>query len=221
MFDRLAGAVGTVRTFERRKAFVHEELEVAVAQVAAGAGRPEEQARHADVLGSVQAEAGDVVGHDARHRRRRRRHLLAIAGGVVVEAVEQALEVREAGLHGGVADRGGVLRSVGVRVRQAVRDGGEAEAREARDGLGAPGPDQAAVVVLGVDEGDVEALAVEDLGQLHHRRHVALRRERDAHRVRLGVVAGCHLSALARRPEKEGVMLCYIRSGIFCGVVNE
>ena len=127
-----------------------------------------------------------------------------VTGGTapsLFEAVEQALEVREAGLHGGVAEPGRVLRGVGVRVRQAVGDGGEAEARQVRDGLGAPGPDEAAVVVLGVDEGDVEALAVEDLGQLHHRRHVALRRERDAHRVRL--VAGCHLSSAG----KERVML--------------
>ena len=40
------------------------------------------------------------------------------------------------------------------------------------------------MVVLRVHEGDVEAPAVEDLGQLQHRRDVALRRERHAHGVR-------------------------------------
>ena len=89
---------------------------------------------------------------------------------------------------GGVADGRGVLRGVGVGRRQAVRDGGEAEVPEARDGGGAPGPDEAAVVVLGVDEGDVEAPGVEDRGELQHRRDVALRRERQAHRV--GLLAG-------------------------------
>jgi hypothetical protein len=89
-----------------------------------------------------------------------------------------------------VAEGRRVLRGVGVGRRQAVRDGGEAEPREARDGGGAAGADEAAVVVLGVDEGDVEAPAVEDLGKLQHRRDVALRRERQAHRVRLWLLAG-------------------------------
>jgi hypothetical protein len=44
--------------------------------------------------------------------------------------------------------------------------------------------EQAPVVELGVDEGDVEAPRVEELGQLEHGRDVALRRERHAHGVR-------------------------------------
>jgi hypothetical protein len=180
---------------------------VAVAHVPAGAGGPEERARHAGLPGGVQAEAHDVVGHDARHGR----HPAARAA----ELLDQALQVRRAGPHGGVAERGRVLRGVGVGRRQPVRDGGEAEAREARDGGGAPGADEAAVVVLGVDEGDVEALAVERLGQLHHWRDVALRRERDAHDVRLLLVAAGRDGAvghLERQPERiagaEREMLC-------------
>ena len=72
-------------------------------------------------------------------------------------------------------------------------DGGEAEVREARDGAWAAGTDKAPVVVLGVDEGDVEAPRVEDLGQLHHRGGVALRRVRHAHRV--GLAVGEHVVA--------------------------
>ena len=161
-------------------AHVDEEAEVAVAHVAAGAGGPEERARHAHVPGGVDGEAHEVVGDDARH---------------AVQPGEQASEVRRAVVLGGVADGRRVLRGVGVGLRQAVRDGGEAERRrrrrEARDG-GAAGADEAAVVVLGVDEGDAEAPGVEDLGQLQHRRDVALRRERHAHcvRLRLRLLAG-------------------------------
>jgi hypothetical protein len=41
------------------------------------------------------------------------------------------------------------------------------------------GPDQAAAVVLRVDEGDEEAPGVQDLGELQQGRDVALRRVRD------------------------------------------
>ncbi|PKI54241.1 hypothetical protein CRG98_025356 [Punica granatum] len=41
--------------------------------------------------------------------------------------------------------------------------------------FGAPGFEEAAVVVLSVDEGDVEAPAVEDFRDFHHRVYVALR----------------------------------------------
>jgi hypothetical protein len=157
-------------TFEGDDAPVDEEAEVAVAHVAGGAGGPEERARHAGLPGGVHAEAHQVVRHDARD---------------AVKAGEEAPQVRRAVVLGGVADGRRVLRGVGVGLRQAVRDGGEAEPREARDGGGAAGADEAAVVVLGVDEGDAEAPGVEDLGQLQHRRDVALRRERHAHCVRL------------------------------------
>jgi hypothetical protein len=49
---------------------------------------------------------------------------------------------------------------------------------------GATGTEEAAVVELRVDEGDVEAPAVEDPGQLQHGRDMALRRERHQHGVR-------------------------------------
>ncbi|BAS79394.1 Os02g0577600, partial [Oryza sativa Japonica Group] len=138
---------------------------------AAGAGRPQQRARHAEILRGVDAEGEAGVRHHAGDRR---------DAGRAVEAGEEALEVGQAGGHGGLADGRRVLRGVGVARREAVRDGGEAEPREARDreGVGAVDAAKAAVVVLGVDEGDVEAPAVEDLGQLHHRRDVPLRRER-------------------------------------------
>jgi hypothetical protein len=164
------GRQRSMHTFEGDDAPVDEEAEVAVAHVAAGAGRPEERARHARLPRGVQAEAHQVVRHDARH---------------AVQPGEQVSQVRRAVVLGGVADGRRVLRGVGVRLRQAVRDGGEAEPREARDGGGAAGANEAAVVVLGVDEGDAEAPGVEDLCQLQHRRDVALRRERHAHCVRL------------------------------------
>ena len=52
------------------------------------------------------------------------------------------------------------------------------------------GPEQAAVVVLGVDVGDAEPPGVQRLGEVQHRRDVALRRVRDEHRV--GARVGAH-----------------------------
>jgi hypothetical protein len=176
-------------TFEREDALVEEGTVVAVAHVAADAGRPEERARHAELPGGVDGEAHDVVGDDARDGR-------GLGGGVGVEVGEEAAEVREARLPGGAAERGHVLRRVGVGRREAVRDGGEAEPREAVQRGGAAGAEEAAVVELGVDEGDVEATVVEDLGELQHGRDVPLRRERHAHGVRLVAVGrdGAHVS---------------------------
>uniref|UniRef100_J3LYF4 Uncharacterized protein n=1 Tax=Oryza brachyantha TaxID=4533 RepID=J3LYF4_ORYBR len=165
-----------------KDALVEEGAVMAVAHVAAGAGSPEERARHAELPGGVEREAHDVVADDASDARRRP------GGGVGVEVGEEAGEVREARLPGGAAERRHVLRRVGVGRRKAVGDGGEAEPREAVQRGGAPGAEEPAMVELGVDEGDVEAPAVEDLGQLQHRRDVALRRERQAHGVRLVAV---------------------------------
>ena len=175
-------------TFEREDALLHEVAVIAVAHVAADAGRPEEGARHGDVSGCFQGEAHDVVADDASDRRH-------VRGGV--ELGEEAREMREAVLHGGAAERRHVLGGVDVGRGQTLRDGGEAEVREAVERAGAAGAEQAAVVELRVDEGDVEAPAVEDLGQLQHRRDVALRWERHAHGVRpaIGVVGtdGAHV----------------------------
>ena len=168
-------------TFEREDALVDEGAVVAVAHVAAGAGRPEKRARHADLPGGFQGEAHDVVADDAGDRRR-------VRGGV--ELREEAPEVREAGLRRGAAERGHVLGDVRLGLRQAIRDGGETEAREAAERAGAAGAEEAAVVVLRVHEGDVEAPEVEDLAQLQHRRDVALRRERHQHGVWLAGIGG-------------------------------
>lgn len=103
----------------------------------------------------------------------------------------------EAGVLGGAAEGRHVLRGVHVRRGQTFRYGGEPEPLEAVERTGALGTEEPAVVELGVDEGDVEAPAVEDLGQLQHRRDVPLRRERHAHGVRL-VGIGLHGTHLSR-----------------------
>jgi hypothetical protein len=146
---------------------------VAVAEEADGAGSPELDVGKAELLGGVDGEAHDDVGDDA-------------GDGRVAEVREQAAEGPEAGLRGGLAQRGDVLRDVVVlRRRQAVGDGGEAEAREAGHGRRPAGPDEARLVVLGVDEGDVEAPGVQQLRHVEHRGDVALRWVRQAHGVRL------------------------------------
>ena len=140
-----------------------------------------------DLPGGFQGKVHDVVADDAGDKRH-------VRGGL--ETLEQGPEMRETGLLRGAAEGGHVLGGVRVGRRQAIRDGGETEAREAVERSRAAGPEQAAVVVLAVDEGDVEAPAVEDLAQLQHRRDVALRRERHQHGVRLAGVGsnvGAHV----------------------------
>ena len=149
-----------MHTFEWKKTLVNKTAILHVPHEAARARRPEQDLRHADGLGGVKREAHRAVRHNAAHRRGTRRRAL------LVEPLEQVPEVGQAVLPRGLAEGGDVLGGVGVGGREAVRDGAEPEGREAVEGGGAAGPQEAVVVVLGVDEGDVEALAVEDLGQL-------------------------------------------------------
>ena len=79
-----------------------------------------------------------------------------------------------------------VPRRVLVGRGQAVGDGGEAEPRRPRQRARAARAEEAPPVVLGVDEGDVEAVAVvEEPCELQRRGDVALRGEREEHQVRL------------------------------------
>jgi len=86
---------------------------------------------------------------------------------------------------GGGAEGGDVLGGVGVGEGQAVGDGCEAEVRQAVEGAGAAGAEEATVVELGVDEGDVETSGMQKLGQLQHWVDVPLRGERNTHCVSL------------------------------------
>ena len=66
-------------------------------------------------------------------------------------------------MQNGVTECQNVLSGVGVGGREAVRNGLEVEGGGAGEGVGALGFEEAAVVEFGVDEGDVEALVVEEL----------------------------------------------------------
>lgn len=77
-----------------------------------------------------------------------------------------------------------VLRAVAVGRREAVRYRDEAEAVEAVEGVGASGVEEAVVVVLRVDKGDVEAFGVEELGKVDHGSDMALCWLGDDHSMR-------------------------------------
>ena len=86
----------------------------------------------------------------------------------------------------GEEQRRDVPRRVLVGRGQAVGDGGEAEPRRPRQRARAARAEEAPPVVLGVDEGDVEAVAeVEEPCELERGGDVALRGEREEHQVRL------------------------------------
>ena len=157
-------------TFQWHVASFDELGEVEVPHEAARARGPEDQSQDPHLLGDPLREAHHAVGYDAADRRGPRRR---------VQPRQQVPERRGAVLGGGEAERGDVLRDVVVGGRrQAVRHGLEAEAGGAGERRRAAGPEQAAVVVLGVDVGDVEPPGVQRLGEVQHRRDVALRRPR-------------------------------------------
>lgn len=81
---------------------------MAVAEEADGAGSPELDVGKAELLGGVDGEAHDDVGDDA-------------GDGRVAEVREQAAEGPEAGLRGGLAQRGDVLSDVVVATRRHAR----------------------------------------------------------------------------------------------------
>jgi hypothetical protein len=146
------------------------------------AGGPEHQCSDPHLLGDPLREAHHAISYHAAHRRR---------PGRAVQPGQQVPERRGAVPGGGQAERGDVLRDVVVAGRrQAVGNGVEPEAVEARHRAGAAGPDQAPVVVLGVDEGDEEAPRVQHLSELQQGRDVARRGVRDEHGV--GARAGAH-----------------------------
>ena len=138
----------------------------------AGAADPEGDAGQADLLGGSQ-DGVDVGDEEAAAARR----------GELGQ--HELLEVRDHGREG-EEQRGNVPRRVLVGRGQAVGDGGEAEPRRPRQRARAARAEEAPPVALGVDEGDVEAVAVvEEPCELQRRGDVALRGEREEHQVRL------------------------------------
>lgn len=92
-----------------------------------------------------------------------------------IEVVDEIQERGYAVLRHRLRKQGNILSSVGVGGRrEAVGDGSELETREALDGIGATGLEQAVVVELSVDEGDEEAPVVEEFSELENRGNMAL-----------------------------------------------
>ncbi|WVZ85184.1 hypothetical protein U9M48_032134 [Paspalum notatum var. saurae] len=139
---------------ERDETAVDEVAVVVVAEEAAGAGGPERGAAEAELPRGAEREGHDAVADDAGDGR------AALGLGLGADARDEGLEAGQAGGHGGVAERGDVLRGVGVGEREAVVDGREAEPRRAVQRAWPPRAQVTPVVELVVDEGDVEAAGV-------------------------------------------------------------
>lgn len=85
-----------------------------------------------------------------------------------------------------------VLRAIAIGRWEAVGYGDEPEVVEAVEGVGASGSEEAVVVVVRVDEGDVEAFGVEELGEVDHGSNVALCWLGDDHSMRPGFSSRIH-----------------------------
>lgn len=121
-------------------------------------------------------ESHGAVGDDAGHRRDPLRP---------PEPLDELPDVARTRPARGLAERPDVLRGVVLGTREPVGDRLEPEAvGGARDGGEAAGAEEAAVVVLRMDERDVESPRVQGLGQTKERVHVALRRVGDQQDVR-------------------------------------
>lgn len=77
-------------------------------------------------------------------------------------------------------------------MRHAVGDGLEPKVRQTFDGLRAFGADETLVVEFGVDKGDVEAIKVEKLRELHKRVYMAL--EWEWHKNCMRFVSATHFA---------------------------
>ena len=144
-------------TFERDKTLGNEVPDLLHGHERAGAADPEGDAGQADLLGGSQ-DGVDVGDEEAAAARR----------GELGQ--HELLEVRDHGREG-EEQRGSVVpRRVLVGRGQAVGDGGKAEPRRPRLRARAARAEEAPPVVLGVDEGDVEAVAaVEEPCELERR----------------------------------------------------
>jgi hypothetical protein len=121
------------------------------------AGRPERHGRDPELPRHAQREAHQHGGQHAGDRRHARR---------AVEPRDEVPERRSAARARGHGQAAPVVLLAPLGLGQAVRDGLEAEPLPAAHGSGALGGLHAPVVVLGVDEGDVDAVAVEQPGDL-------------------------------------------------------
>jgi hypothetical protein len=155
--------------------------------------RPERSRGEPPPLGRVQRPRHAGVDHDARHPAQ------ALAASAPSAAVEKRLQPRRHGLrHGGIEPDQVVAV---LAVVHPVRDPHQPQAPPAFSSRRASGGfHDAAVVELGVDEGDGEAPVEEAVGELHERDNVALGRVGEEERVRRRGVGGHRSQRACVRP---------------------
>lgn len=137
-----------------------------IPQQATSASRAKKHFREAKLLGSLEGERHNPIRDYARHRRD--------VWDTVFKLRKKATKRDYAVLGGGFTKRWYVLSGISISGRKAIRDGLKLEIRQAIEGVGTPGFEEAFVVVLSVDKGYVEASVMEELGELKHGANVAL-----------------------------------------------
>ena len=126
---------------------------VPIPEKATCACRPKHHFRHSELLGSIKSEGHDTIRHNTAHRWARR-------VGRIIELSDEGAKGSQAVLGGGNTERGDVLGGVSITWWEAIWDGLKAKVREAIKRVGASGPEQTLMVVLGVDKRDEKAFVV-------------------------------------------------------------
>lgn len=135
-------------TFKWKYASSDKFTIVAITHEATSAGGEEDNLRNPELVRGIESEAHHPIGNYAANTR---------AIGRLIQVLDQVQEWRQTILSKGVAELRNILGGILVGKREPVGDGPELEIGQARNGFGPPGPNEAVVVELGVDEGDEEA----------------------------------------------------------------
>ncbi|KAF7802438.1 hypothetical protein G2W53_041549 [Senna tora] len=121
-------------------------------------GSPEEDTWNAENVGRLDRKSHASIGNNTSNGRDK------ASGSRSFEASHELEKRSKAGVASGIAERRDVLGGIGIGGREAVRDGYVAKVRKAMEGVGTLGSEEAFVVELGVDKGDVEAFGLKDFG---------------------------------------------------------
>lgn len=139
-------------TFEWSQTLIDKIAILHVAHEAASTSCPEKNFRNAKLLSSIKSEAHGAIRNYASDWR-----------AIVVEVGKKVSKGRQAVFSGGDTEGGNVLGGINIGGRETIGNGLELEGGDALEGVWTPRFEQAVMVVLCVDKGNVEPSEMKEL----------------------------------------------------------